>query len=121
MSDCAILYTIKINIINHKCYGGDMTNSVNKCKANETAACCCTDVGTIIDNEDCTAEYENVFASEALAQEKLQSLTLAARDVESEPCQIESKIEKVTTGYNLTVKFHFCCGAECLIFQLKLR
>lgn len=98
-----------------------MTNSVNKCKANETAACCCTDVGTIIDNEDCTAEYESIFASEALAEEKLQSLTLAARDVESEPCQIVSHIENVATGYRLTVKFHFCCGAECLIFQLKLR
>ncbi|WP_392551829.1 YfcZ/YiiS family protein [Orbus wheelerorum] len=98
-----------------------MTNSVNKCKANETPACCCTDVGTIIDNEDCTAEYENVFASDVLAQEKLQSLTKAAQDVESEPCQIVSQIDKVENGYKLTAKFHFCCGAECLIFQLKLR
>ncbi|WP_392560525.1 YfcZ/YiiS family protein [Orbus mooreae] len=98
-----------------------MSNSQNKCKSNETAACCCTDIGTIIDNEDCTAEYENVFATEALAQEKLQSLTIAARDVESDPCQIMSQIDKVDNGYKLSAKFHFCCGAECLIFQLKLR
>lgn len=98
-----------------------MANSLNKCKSNETAACCCVDVGTIIDNEDCIAEYENVFSSEALAQEKLQSLIQAARDVESEPCQIISQIDKVENGYQLSAKFHFCCGAECLIFQLRLR
>ncbi|GAA5110183.1 YfcZ/YiiS family protein [Orbus sasakiae] len=98
-----------------------MSNSINKCKSNETAACCCVDVGTIIDNEDCTAEYENVFTSESLAQEKLQALTQAARDVESEPCQIVSQIDNVEDGYQLSAKFHFCCGAECLIFQLKLR
>jgi len=98
-----------------------MTNSLNKCKSNETAACCCVDVGTIIDNDDCTAEYVNTFATEVLAQDKLQALTLAARDVESEPCQILSQIDKVEHGYKLTAKFHFCCGAECLIFQLKLR
>lgn len=98
-----------------------MSDSVNKCKSNETAACCCVDVGTIIDNDDCTAEYQNVFASEALAQEKMQALTQAARDVESEPCEITSQIDKVENGFELTAKFHFCCGAECLIFQLKLR
>lgn len=98
-----------------------MSNSINKCKSKETAACCCVDVGTIIDNEDCTAEYENVFTSESLAQEKLQALTQAARDVESEPCQIVSQIDNVEDGYQLSAKFHFCCGAECLIFQLKLR
>lgn len=98
-----------------------MSNSVNKCKSNETPACCCVDVGTIIDNDDCTAEYKNIFASEALAKEKLNELSQAAHDVESEPCQIISQIEQVANGYQLTAKFHFCCGAECLIFQLKLR
>ncbi|WP_220679119.1 YfcZ/YiiS family protein [Frischella sp. Ac48] len=98
-----------------------MSNSINKCKSNETPACCCVDVGTIIDNDDCTAEYKNVFASEKLAQEKLNQLTQAARDVESEPCQIESQIDQLDDGYQLSAKFHFSCGAECLIFQLKLR
>lgn len=98
-----------------------MSDSLNKCTANETAACCGVDVGTIIDNEDCTAEYENIFATESVAQEKLTELTQVARTVESEPCQIISQIEKVKEGYQLKAKFIFCCGAECLIFQLKLR
>lgn len=101
--------------------GDGMTNSVNKCKANETPACCCVDVGTIIDNEDCTAEYENVFATESMAQTKLNKLIKAAKDVETEPCEIISHIENVKDGFKLTVKFTFCCGAECMIFQLKLR
>ncbi|MCX8730433.1 YfcZ/YiiS family protein [Gilliamella sp. B2969] len=98
-----------------------MTDSLNKCKANETPACCCVDVGTIIDNEDCTAEYEHVFASESEAQAKLVSLTQAAKDAATEPCEINSSIDKVAEGFKLTAKFTFCCGAECLIFQLKLR
>lgn len=98
-----------------------MTNPINKCKANESAVCCCTDIGTIIDNEDCTAEFESVFATEQEAQQKLASLTQAARDVESEPCEIVSNITPVDGGYKLWMKFVFCCGAECVIFQLKLR
>lgn len=98
-----------------------MSNSLNKCKANETAACCCVDVGTIVDNEDCTARYEHVFTTEDDAKKQLETLTQAARDVESEPCQIISHIEKVAEGVKLTASFTFCCGAECLIFQLKLR
>lgn len=98
-----------------------MSDSVKKTRSNETSACCCVDVGTIIDNDDCTANYEHVFATQQLAEEKLTELTQAARDVESEPCQIESNIDKVADGYKLTMQFHFTCGAECLIFQLKLR
>jgi uncharacterized protein (TIGR00743 family) len=41
--------------------------------------------------------------------------------VQSEPCQIESHIEKVSDGYQLSATFTFCCGAESLIFQLGLR
>lgn len=98
-----------------------MTDSLNKCKANETAACCCVDVGTIIDNENCSAAYEHIFATESEAQAKLDSLTQAAKDVATEPCEITSNIEKADNGFKLTANFTFCCGAECMIFQLKLR
>lgn len=98
-----------------------MSDSKNKCKGNETSACCCVDVGTIIDNDDCSTEFKAVFPSEELAQKKLAVLSQTAREVESEPCQIKSKIEKVADGYELTANFHFSCGSECLIFQLRLR
>lgn len=98
-----------------------MSNSLNKCNANETAACCCVDVGTIIDNDESVATYEQTFATEAEAQAKLAALTKRAREVESDPVEIVSEIKAVDNGYHLSASFTFCCGAESLIFQLALR
>ncbi|MBU9851747.1 YfcZ/YiiS family protein [Rahnella aceris] len=96
-------------------------HSINKCGAEETAACCCVDVGTIMDNTDCTASYSRVFETEAQAKETLQALTERARGVESEPCEITSRIEKVAGGVELNIDFTFSCQAETMIFQLALR
>ncbi|MEA9389106.1 YfcZ/YiiS family protein [Acerihabitans sp. TG2] len=98
-----------------------MTHSLNKCSAQETAACCCVDVGTIIDNEDCTASYSKVFDQRDQAQSMLAALTEKARSVESDPCQIDGRIKPVDNGVELTADFTFCCQAETLIFQLGLR
>ncbi len=46
------------------------------------------DVGTIMDNSDCTASYSRVFANRAEAEQTLAALTEKARSVESEPCKI---------------------------------
>ncbi|MGC6389014.1 YfcZ/YiiS family protein [Ewingella sp. S1.OA.A_B6] len=96
-------------------------HSINKCGAEETAACCCVDVGTIMDNTDCTASYSRVFENEAEAKKMLHSLTEKARSVESEPCVIESRLEKVAGGVALNIDFAFSCQAETMIFQLGLR
>lgn len=61
---------------------------MSKCSADETPVCCCMDVGTIMDNSDCTASYSRVFASRAEAEQTLAALTEKARSVESEPCKI---------------------------------
>ncbi len=34
---------------------------MSKCSADETPVCCCMDVGTIMDNTDCTASYSRVL------------------------------------------------------------
>ncbi|MEC5321001.1 YfcZ/YiiS family protein [Brenneria populi subsp. brevivirga] len=98
-----------------------MTNPINKCNAEETAACCCVDVGTIMDNSDCTASYSKIFADRAQAEAALNALTEKARSVESDPCQIGSKLDAVEGGVKLDVDFTFSCEAETLIFQLGLR
>lgn len=98
-----------------------MTNAINKCSAEETAACCCVDVGTVMDNTDCTASYSKVFADRAAAQATLTALTEKARAVESEPCQIDSRFTDVNGGVQLDIDFTFSCQAETLIFQLGLR
>ncbi|ATM86654.1 YfcZ/YiiS family protein [Yersinia massiliensis] len=93
----------------------------NRCSAEETAACCCVDVGTVMDNTDCTASYSCVFDNRADAEAMLKSLTEKARAVESEPCLIEHKLEDVEGGVRLTIDFTFSCQAETMIFQLGLR
>ncbi|PHM49846.1 YfcZ/YiiS family protein [Xenorhabdus miraniensis] len=98
-----------------------MPDAINRCSAEETAACCCVDVGTVIDNEDCTASYQSVFASEQDAEIMLNTLTQKAKAVESEPCVIYHRIGMVDGGVQLSVDFTFSCQAEALIFQLGLR
>ncbi|MCG7388670.1 MULTISPECIES: YfcZ/YiiS family protein [Pantoea] len=98
-----------------------MTNTMNKCSANETAACCCVDVGTVMDNSDCTATWSEWFAQRSEAEAKLASLTKKAQQVESDPCQIDARFDERDNGVQLDISFTFACQAETLIFQLGLR
>lgn len=94
---------------------------MSECKTQGSAACCCVDVGTIIDNSDCAVDFEQIYASQAEAEDALAYLTSKARAAESEPCQIESKIEAVEQGYKLTAVFTFAYQVETMIFQLSTR
>ncbi|MDL4915396.1 MAG: YfcZ/YiiS family protein [Enterobacterales bacterium endosymbiont of Blomia tropicalis] len=98
-----------------------MSDAIKKCSANETAACCCVDVGTVIDNSDCTATWTEWFAQRADAETKLQRLSEKARQVESEPCDIDARFSEEADGVKLEAGFTFSCQAETLIFQLSLR
>ncbi|HFK4313649.1 TPA: YfcZ/YiiS family protein [Klebsiella aerogenes] len=94
---------------------------MSKCSADETPVCCCMDVGTIVDNTDCTASYSRVFANRAEAEATLAALSEKARNVESEPCKINSTFTDVDGGVQLNIDYVFSCEAESLIFQLGLR
>ena len=94
---------------------------MSKCSADETPVCCCMDVGTIVDNTDCTASYSRVFANRAEAEQMLAALSEKARSVESEPCKIHPVFAEVDGGVQLDIDFVFSCEAESLIFQLGLR
>ena len=94
---------------------------MSKCSADETPVFCCMDVGTIVDNTDCTASYSRVFANRAEAEQTLAALSEKARNVESEPCQINPTFTDVDGGVQLDIDFVFSCEAESLIFQLGLR
>lgn len=98
-----------------------MANAINKCSAEETAACCCVDVGTVMDNTDCSAAYSRVFADRDQAQQMQNLLTERARAAESDPCVIDSRLSDVADGVQLDMDFTFSCQAEALIFQLGLR
>ncbi|VGE87979.1 Protein of uncharacterised function (DUF406) [Klebsiella quasipneumoniae] len=94
---------------------------MSKFSADETPVCCCMDVGTIVDNTDCTASYSRVFANRAEAEQMLAALSEKARSVESEPCKINPVFADVDGGVKLDIDFVFSCEAESLIFQLGLR
>ena len=94
---------------------------MSKCSADETPVCCCMDVGTIVDNTDCTASYSRVFANRAEAEQTLAALSEKARNVQSEPCKINPTFTDVDGGVQLDIEFIFSCEAESLIFQLGLR
>ena len=94
---------------------------MSKCSADETPVCCCMDVGTIMDNTDCTASYSRVFPNRAEAEETLAALSQRAREVESDPWEIKSTFTEVEGGVQLDIDFVFACEAETLIFQLGLR
>ncbi|MBA1656429.1 DUF406 family protein, partial [Escherichia coli] len=62
-----------------------------------------------------------VFANRAEAEATLAALSEKARNVESEPCKINSTFTDVDGGVQLSIDFVFSCEAESLIFQLGLR
>lgn len=98
-----------------------MSQTLNQNRASETAACCCVDVGTVMDNSDCTASWSAWFPQRSEAEAKLASLTEKARQTESEPCDIRARFSDKEGGVQLDVDFTFACQAETLIFQLSLR
>ncbi|WP_040976781.1 YfcZ/YiiS family protein [Necropsobacter massiliensis] len=87
----------------------------------ECVGCNTFDVGTVIDNSDCTAHVERHYASEQEAQNALAEFTRKARNAETDPCQIQSTITKTDDGVLLKADFTFSCQAESLIFELGLR
>lgn len=94
---------------------------MSKCTADETPVCCCIDVGTIMDNTDCTASYSRVFSNKTEAEAMLATLTEKARAAESEPCHITATFTNENNGVRMDVDFVFACQAETFIFQLGLR
>ncbi len=87
----------------------------------ECVGCNTFDVGSILDNSEREAKISQFYATQEEAQQALQRFTQKARDVESDPCQINSEINAVDGGYQLDASFTFSCQAEVIIFQLGIR
>ena len=80
---------------------------MSKCSADETPVCCCMDVGTIMDNTDCTASYSRVFPNRAEAEETLAALSQGR--VKSNPIRVKSNHlhgsgRRRAAGYRLCVR-----------------
>ncbi len=94
---------------------------MSECKAEETKVCCCVDVGTVIDGEDCGVDFAQVYATKSDAEVALTYLTEKAEQSATDPCEINSEIKEVNGGFELTAHFEFSCQAEAMIFQLSTR
>lgn len=86
----------------------------------ECVGCNTFDMKSLFDNRDCSQLIEYVYDSEAQAQKALAFFTQKARDVESEPCEIQSELTKVEDGCLFRANFTFCCQAELVIFQMRI-
>ncbi|MCK3655174.1 hypothetical protein A4G19_05195 [Pasteurellaceae bacterium Macca] len=91
----------------------------------DQAECChgvCKPSSTaMFDNADSPLEFKQDYPSQSEAEQALAWLIEKVRNVESEPCQIESQIQPTEQGVQLHAKFVFCCQAETVLFQLALR
>lgn len=95
-----------------KTFSDEAENCKVNCKPSSTA---------MFDNADSTIEFEQFYETEEQAQQALEFLVSKAREVENEPCQIQSEITKTENGMRLTARFTFSCQAEVVIFQMRLR
>lgn len=98
-----------------------MKTTCDTTSTREKETCGCMDVGTIIDNTDCSAAYSKSFASRDEATAMQASLVKKARDIESEPCQIDASVVEENGAFTLKMRFVFACQAETVIFQLGIR
>lgn len=85
----------------------------------ECVGCNTFDMKSLFDNRDCTQAISYLYDTQEQAQTALDFFTQKAREVESEPCEIQSEISKTDEGYLLNASFAFCCQAELVIFQMK--
>lgn len=95
-----------------------MNDVVDKCSTKG----CAIDIGTIIENDDCTFQIERVFPTEneaELAAAKIQKLASAAAS-DGKP-EVEYQILKVDNEAKLDASVTFSCQAEKIIFELSLR
>lgn len=86
----------------------------------ESAACCCVDVGSIIDNSDTSTTLSAVCHTEDEAKLVLEQWQEHAKRA-SDEVTINQKLEPVDDGFQVTAELQFSCQAELLIFQLGQR
>lgn len=90
-------------------------------KIEDCAACCCVDVGAVIDNSDTSTTLTAVCHTEEEAKTVLAQWQEHAENAASEPVTINQKLEPVEQGFEVTATIEFSCQAELLIFQLGQR
>ncbi|MFH7826278.1 DUF406 domain-containing protein [Kluyvera chengduensis] len=95
-----------------------MKDVVDKCSTKG----CAIDIGTIIENDNCTAVIERFFPTEneaELAVAKIKKLAAAASS--DEDAVVDYQIVNADNDVKLNASVTFSCQAEMIIFELSLR
>lgn len=98
-----------------------MSKNFLSCQAQDVAACCCVDVGTVIDNSDLNVSFKKIFQSKEEAEEVLAYLKTKAQKAAFSGFNVVNEIISTSDGYVLKANFTFECQAEAIIFQLEVR
>lgn len=96
-----------------------MKEIVDKCSTKG----CAIDIGSVIDNDNCTSKLSRFFATREEAESflaKLKELAAAASSAD-ESASVDSKITQREAQFELEASFTFSCQAEMIIFELSLR
>ncbi|MEE6892912.1 DUF406 domain-containing protein [Escherichia coli] len=99
-----------------------MKDVVDKCSTKG----CAIDIGTVIDNDNCTSKLSRFFATREEAESfmtKLKELAATAATASSadEGASVAYKIKDLEGQVELDAAFTFSCQAEMIIFELSLR
>ena len=96
-----------------------MKDVVDKCSTKG----CAIDIGTVVDNDNCTSKFSRFFATREEAESfmtKLKELAAAASSAD-EGASVAYKIKDLEGQVELDAAFTFSCQAEMIIFELSLR
>ena len=101
-----------------------MKDVVDKCSTKG----CAIDIGTVIDNDNCTSKLSRFFATREEAESfmtKLKELAAAASSADDYFAayrdSVNYKIKDLEGQVELDAAFTFSCQAEMIIFELSLR
>ena len=87
----------------------------------DTPACCCIDIGTVIDGSDCSVSVELLLAADSNVEQALAELQHRANSLASEPVALSHQLQAQGSQQLLRATLTFPCQAEALIFQLNNR
>lgn len=96
-----------------------MKEVVDRCSAKG----CSVDIGSVIDNDNCTHIISRLFKDTEAAEaymSALRELASAASSTKEKP-EISYSIKKAEDSLLLEATFTFSCQAELIIFELSLR
>ncbi|WP_395755013.1 DUF406 domain-containing protein [Edwardsiella ictaluri] len=84
---------------------------------------CTIDIGSVLDNDNCTTIITQAYPSRDEAEKQLAKLTAKSQRVAQQeyPCIITHDICEKEGEFILNVHFNFSCQAETVIFELSLR